>query len=79
MEPLSKDTAEMRTPPLIRTLEAVPRVSGIEGIHCSLQQTHKHSCSKQPLHLHVYMLNLQDEETLVPWKSPTCRIDVVLT
>ena len=31
MEPsISKDTPEMRTPPLIRTLEAVPRVSGIE-------------------------------------------------
>ena len=25
----------MRTPPLIRTLEAVPRVSGIEGFHCT--------------------------------------------
>ena len=26
----------MRTPPLIRTLEAVPRVSGIEGFHCNI-------------------------------------------
>ena len=26
----------MRTPPLIRTLEAIPRVSGIEGFHCNI-------------------------------------------
>ena len=31
VEPLYKDTPEMRTPPLIRTLEAVPGVSRIEG------------------------------------------------
>ena len=30
-----KTTPEMRTPPLIRTLEAVPRVSGIEEFHCT--------------------------------------------
>ena len=27
-------TPQMRTPPLIRTLQAVPRVSAIEGFHC---------------------------------------------
>ena len=32
-----KTTPEMRTPPLVRTLEAVPRVSGIEGFDRSLQ------------------------------------------
>ena len=29
-----KSSPKMRTPPLIRTLEAVPRVSRIEGFHC---------------------------------------------
>ena len=28
-----KNTPELRTPPLIRTLKTVPRVSGIEGFH----------------------------------------------
>ena len=31
-----KMTPEMRTPPVIRTLQAVPRVSAIEGFHCIL-------------------------------------------
>ena len=34
VEPLCKDTPEMRTPRLIRTLKLPPRVSGIEGLHC---------------------------------------------
>ena len=44
VEPLYKDaqlhrkvfkiTPEMRTPPLIRTLQALPRVSVIERFHC---------------------------------------------
>ena len=32
----------MRTPPLIRTLEVVPRVSRIEGFHCIIQ-CHNHN------------------------------------
>ena len=34
VEPLCKDIPEMRTPPLIKTLDVVPRVSRIEGLHC---------------------------------------------
>ena len=39
VEPLYKDTPEMRTPPLIRTLEAVPRVSRTEGFHALYTNT----------------------------------------
>ena len=35
VEPLYKDTPEMRTSPLNRTLYAVPRVSEIEGFNCT--------------------------------------------
>ena len=35
-------TPEMRTPPLIRTLQAVPRVSAIEG-HCMSAVCLQHS------------------------------------
>ena len=31
-----KTTPETRTPPLIRILKTVPRVSGIEGFHCTI-------------------------------------------
>ena len=34
VEPLCKGTPEMRTSPLIRIFDAVPRVSRIEGFHC---------------------------------------------
>ena len=34
VEPLYKDTPEMRTSTLMRTLSVVPRVSGIERFHC---------------------------------------------
>ena len=35
VEMCTKMTPEMRTPPVIRTLQAVPRVSAIEGFHCN--------------------------------------------
>ena len=42
VDPLYKDTPEMRIHPLIRTLNTISRVSGIERFHC--RHLYLHSC-----------------------------------
>ena len=37
--PFGKSSHEMRPSPLIRTLWLVPRVTGLEGVHCTNQDT----------------------------------------
>ena len=36
VEMCTEMTSEMRTPPVIRALQAVPTVSAIEGFHCNI-------------------------------------------
>ena len=45
VEPFYKDTPKMRTFPLIRKLEPVPRVSGISGFHTC--EWTMHDCTQQ--------------------------------